>query len=63
MPKMSGLELLERITAFDPAIDVILMTAHYSTESAVEAIRKGASDYLNKPVSIPTLRRTDRDDD
>jgi DNA-binding NtrC family response regulator len=56
MPKMSGLELLERIVAFDPAIDVILMTAHYSTESAVEAIRKGASDYLNKPVSIPTLR-------
>jgi two-component system, NtrC family, response regulator HydG len=56
MPKMSGLELLERIAAFDPAIDVILMTAHYSTESAVEAIRKGASDYLNKPVSIPALR-------
>jgi DNA-binding NtrC family response regulator len=56
MPKMSGLELLERIVAFDPAIDVILMTAHYSTESAVEAIRKGASDYLNKPISIPALR-------
>lgn len=56
MPKMTGLELLERIAAFDPAIDVILMTAHYSTESAVEAIRKGASDYLNKPVSIPALR-------
>lgn len=57
MPKMSGLELLERIVAFDPAIDVILMTAHYSTESAVEAIRKGASDYLNKPISIPALRQ------
>ncbi len=56
MPKMSGLELLERITAFDPAIEVVLMTAHYSTESAVEAIRKGASDYVNKPVSIPALR-------
>ena len=56
MPKMSGLELLERIVHFDPAIEVILMTAHYSTESAVEAIRKGASDYLNKPISIPALR-------
>jgi DNA-binding NtrC family response regulator len=56
MPKMSGLELLERIVSFDPAIEVILMTAHYSTESAVEAIRKGASDYLNKPVSLPELR-------
>jgi DNA-binding NtrC family response regulator len=56
MPRMSGIEVLERIMEFDPATDVILMTAHYSTESAVEAIRKGASDYLNKPVSIAGLR-------
>src|SRR5712692_5251764 len=56
MPGMSGMEVLERIVEFDPAIDVILMTAHYSTESAVEAIKKGASDYLNKPVSIAALR-------
>lgn len=56
MPKMTGLELLDRIVAFDPAIEVLLMSAHYSTESAVEAIRKGASDYLNKPISIPALR-------
>ncbi len=58
MPKMSGLEMLERIVEFDPAIDVILMTAHYTTETAVEAIQKGACDYLNKPVSIPALRGT-----
>jgi DNA-binding NtrC family response regulator len=56
MPKMSGLQMLERIVEFDPAIDVILMTAHYTTETAVEAIQKGACDYLNKPVSIPALR-------
>jgi DNA-binding NtrC family response regulator len=56
MSKMTGLELLERIVNFDPSIEVLPMTAHYSTESAVEAIRKGASDYLNKPVSIPALR-------
>ncbi len=56
MPKLSGLEVLERIVEFDPAIDVILMTAHYTTETAVEAIQKGASDYLNKPISIPALR-------
>jgi DNA-binding NtrC family response regulator len=56
MPKMTGLEMLERIVEFDPAIDVILMTAQYGTETAVEAIQKGASDYLNKPVSIPLLR-------
>src|ERR1700728_937958 len=56
MPGISGLEVLERIVEFDPAIDVILMTAHYTSETAVEAIRKGASDYLNKPVSISGLR-------
>jgi DNA-binding NtrC family response regulator len=56
MPKLTGLEVLERVVEFDPAIDVILMTAHYTTETAVEAIRKGASDYLNKPISIPALR-------
>jgi DNA-binding NtrC family response regulator len=56
MPGISGLEVLERTLAFDPAIEVILMSAHYSTESAVEAIKKGASDYLNKPVSIGGLR-------
>lgn len=56
MPNMSGMEVLERIMEIDPATDVILMTAHYSTESAVEAIQKGASDYLNKPVSIGPLR-------
>src|SRR5580704_11585932 len=57
MPKLSGMDVLERVMEFDPSTDVILMTAHYSTESAVEAIRKGASDYLNKPISIATLRQ------
>jgi len=56
MPGMSGMEVLERIVAADPAIDVILITAHYSTESAVEAIQKGACDYLNKPLSPDRLR-------
>ncbi|MGA7237583.1 MAG: sigma-54 dependent transcriptional regulator [Bryobacteraceae bacterium] len=56
MPGLSGMEVLERTVAFDPGIDVVLMTAHYTTETAVEAIRKGAADYLNKPVSIATLR-------
>ena len=56
MPGTSGMEVLERVVEFDPAIDVILMTAHYTTESAVEAIKKGASDYLNKPLSIAALR-------
>src|SRR5580693_4127398 len=56
MPNLTGMEVLERIIEFDPSTEVILMTAHYSTESAVEAIKKGASDYLNKPISIAALR-------
>jgi DNA-binding NtrC family response regulator len=56
MPGLSGLEVLDRIVEFDPSIDVILMTAHYTSESAVEAIRRGAADYLNKPVPIAALR-------
>jgi DNA-binding NtrC family response regulator len=56
MPKLSGMELLERIVAADPATEVILMTGHYSTDSAVEAIKKGASDYLTKPIDIQNLR-------
>jgi DNA-binding NtrC family response regulator len=56
MPQMNGMEVLERIVKVDPATDVILMSAHYSTETAVEAIKKGASDYLNKPLSLDPLR-------
>jgi DNA-binding NtrC family response regulator len=56
MPGMNGLEVLSRIMEMDPSTDVVLMTAHYSTETAVEAIKKGASDYLNKPISIALIR-------
>jgi DNA-binding NtrC family response regulator len=56
MPKLSGMELLERIAAADPGTDVILMTGHYSAESAVEAIQKGACDYLTKPLDLEKLR-------
>jgi DNA-binding NtrC family response regulator len=56
MPGISGLDVLDRVVEFDPAIDVVLMTAHYSSESAVDAIRRGASDYLNKPVQLTVVR-------
>jgi DNA-binding NtrC family response regulator len=56
MPKMTGLELLDRILDVDPATDVVLMTAYYSTEAAVEAIKRDACDYLTKPISLPLLR-------
>ena len=56
LPGMTGIAVLEEILKRAPATEVILITGHYSAESAVEAIRKGASDYLTKPVSIARLR-------
>jgi DNA-binding NtrC family response regulator len=56
MPRMSGLQVLETIVAADAVVDVILITAHYSPESAVEAIQKGAADYLTKPLDLEKLR-------
>jgi two-component system, NtrC family, response regulator HydG len=56
MPEMSGLEVLQHVVGFDSSIDVILMTAHYTPETAVAAIRQGAADYLQKPVKIALLR-------
>jgi len=57
----SGLDLLEKVLAEDSQQCVILMTAHGSVDSAVEAMKKGAFDYLEKPLErdnlILTLRR------
>lgn len=55
MPAMNGLEILDRVVEFDPSIDVIVMTGHDSSESAVDAIRRGATDYLTKPLEIKLL--------
>jgi putative two-component system response regulator len=49
MPGMSGLELLERIRRFRPDLPVILMTGHAELSVAVEAIIKGAFDFITKP--------------
>ena len=56
MPGIDGIAVLERILAAAPTTEVILITGQYTAESAVEAIRKGASDYLTKPLSIARLR-------
>jgi len=55
-PEVSGMNLLERMVRADPAVNVILVSDHYSTESAVEAIHKGACDYLTKPIDFRRLR-------
>jgi DNA-binding NtrC family response regulator len=56
MPILTGMDVLERMLSKDPAVEVILMTGHYSPESAVEAIQKGARDYLAKPLDLEKLR-------
>ena len=55
MPEMDGLELLKMIKGTRPEIMVILMTAYGSVESAVEAMKVGANDYITKPIDFNEL--------
>jgi two-component system, NtrC family, response regulator HydG len=56
MIKVSGLEALAAIKDFNPAIPIIIMTAYASVETAVNALKKGAYDYLTKPLDFTELR-------
>ncbi|MGZ9147849.1 MAG: sigma-54-dependent transcriptional regulator [Candidatus Deferrimicrobiaceae bacterium] len=56
MPGITGMEVVRRVVRENPGIPVVVVTAFGTVESAVEAIRAGASDYLLKPVGIPQLR-------
>jgi DNA-binding NtrC family response regulator len=60
MTGMDGIELLQHLLAQDSSIIVILLTAHGSIESAKEALRRGAFDYLQKPYDRDTLLETIR---
>jgi DNA-binding NtrC family response regulator len=51
MPEMSGIELLSKLKAADPEIPVVMITAYGTIEDAVEAMKRGAADYLLKPFS------------
>jgi DNA-binding NtrC family response regulator len=55
MPDVSGIALLEQILRVQPGACVVLMTAHGTIDSAVEAMRKGAFDYLTKPLDREVL--------
>jgi two-component system response regulator AtoC len=55
MPDVDGLEVLRRIRAADPDCQVILMTGHASIDTAIEAIKHGAMDYLSKPFDFDRL--------
>lgn len=55
MPEMTGLELLQKLREINPFIQVIVLTAFGTVETAVEAMRKGAFGYLAKPVNLEEL--------
>ena len=56
MPGMNGLEVLKRIKARHPEIQVILLTGHATVEKGVEAIRLGAIDFVEKPANLEVLK-------
>jgi len=56
LPSLSGVELLRKIKDTAPRTEVAIMTGHGSIESAVEAMRKGAYDYIEKPFRVERLR-------
>jgi two-component system response regulator HydG len=58
MIKVSGLQALIEIKNYNPAIPVVIMTAYASVETALEALKNGAYDYLTKPLDFDELRLT-----
>ncbi len=55
MPEIDGLELLKRVRQAHPETDVIVITGHATLGNAIEALRRGAFDYLTKPVDLEEL--------
>ncbi len=58
MKRMSGMEALSRIRAYNPSLPVVMMTAYSSVDTAVEALKIGAYDYLTKPLDFDRLKLT-----
>ncbi|EFG8223456.1 response regulator, partial [Escherichia coli] len=56
MAEMDGIATLKEIKALNPAIPVLIMTAYSSVETAVEALKTGALDYLIKPLDFDNLQ-------
>ncbi len=55
LPGVDGLEALERIQKIDAKLPVVIMTAFGTTETAIEATKQGAFDYVLKPFDIPEM--------
>ena len=58
MARISGIEALSQIKVYNPSIPVVIMTAYSSVESAVDALKSGAYDYLIKPLDFEVLKMT-----
>ena len=56
MPELSGIDVLKAVRAAEPACQVILMTGNATVETAIEAVKAGALDYLTKPLDFERLR-------
>ena len=56
MANIGGIEALRQIKEFNPAIPIIIMTAYSSVDTAVEAMKLGAYDYLTKPLNFEELK-------
>ncbi|MGE0320808.1 MAG: sigma-54-dependent transcriptional regulator [Polyangiaceae bacterium] len=55
MPGMDGVELLQKVRHADPDVEVVVMTAFGAVDTAVQAMRSGATDYLTKPLNMDEL--------
>jgi DNA-binding NtrC family response regulator len=55
MPGMDGLQVLEKLKENHPAVEALMLTAHGSIETAIQAMKTGAYDYLTKPFHLPEL--------
>src|SRR3970040_19557 len=56
LPDMTGIEILEELKRRDPEIDVVIMTGYPQVDTAIQALRLGAYDYLTKPVEWLPLK-------
>ena len=55
MPGMDGIEVLQKVKAMDPDVEVIIITGHGDIDNAIEALKFGASDFINKPIRDEVL--------
>ncbi len=60
MPKMDGIELLDKLKEKDPDVTVVMISGHGTIDTAVEAIKKGAYDFISKPLDLNRLLITIR---